>query len=109
MNPTRTDFLQGIAVSLCSVAFVPLEIVIRVMSGKNGHHTISDHFCDNTCRSYRLRLFITSDDGLKRDSGFTKPDGVDQKKLWSDREAFDGSEHGEACGVENVDRVDFLG
>lgn len=92
-----------------TIAFVPCKSIARIFHVEGGHQPIASHLGNDTCRRDAQAQRITSDQGRVSHGEPAYGKAVNKCVTGLLRQSSQCACHGEMCGAEDVEAVNFFG
>lgn len=100
--------LHHVKVQLGAVAFVFIEAVFGIERVVLIHQFVAVYFSDDGCGGNALARGVAFNDGLLWKFRGWKIATIDQDKVWLYGKGADGLLHGQKCGAQYIELVDFF-
>jgi hypothetical protein len=91
----------------CSVTFVLVEAILRELSTKVTHDSVTSDFCDHACRSDAQADAIAIDNCGLRQWEWNHRQTIDEDVVWRLEQGFDGQAHRTVARAEDIDPINL--
>jgi len=90
-----------------TIPFVAGEAILRILRVERGHETVAGDFGHDAGRGDAQAECVSGHQCSVRDRQTAHREAIDQRVVRFPWQRFHGTGHGEMCGAEDVEAVDF--